>query len=384
MHLYDISLGNLKRRKGKMALLSFGLAIGIAVVIAMIGVTSSMQDDVERKLDEYGANIIVSPKSKDLGLSYGGMHVTDTAYDVEELTNTDASLIKNIKNRQNISAVAPKIIGSYKSSGRSYLLVGVDFPSEISLKKWWEWSGNPPNTENDILLGAMLAKNLGVSPGDVLPLGGHDFHISGVLHENASQDDISVFLNLTAAQQLLHKPNRLSMIEVSALCSKCPIEDIVAQISEKLPYAKVSAVRQAVTLRMQTVEQLMRFSAAVSVIIIIIGALIVLVSMLSSVNERTKEIGILRAIGFRQSHIIKVILIEAFLVSLFSGILGWFMGSASVALLAPRITDIRVLLFNPSLLALATGIAVCVGIISSLYPAMKASRLEPLEALRYI
>jgi putative ABC transport system permease protein len=205
-----------------------------------------------------------------------------------------------------------------------------------------------------------------------------------VLNENASQDDFSVFLHLETAQQLLKKQDKLSMIEVSALCSACPIDDIVAQISEKLPYARVSPVRQAVALRMQTVEQLMKFSAAISVVIIIIGALIVLISMLSSVNERTKEIGILRAIGFRQWHIIRVILFEAFVVSFFSGITGWVMGSVSISLLLPVVTGMGGFLFDPFLLALAAGIAVCTGMLSSIYPAVKASRLEPLEALRYI
>ncbi|MFH1703658.1 MAG: ABC transporter permease [Nitrospirota bacterium] len=384
MRLYHISIGNLRRRKGKMILLSIGLSIGIAVVIAMIGITSKMKADVEKKLDEYGANIIVYPKSKGLSLNYGGLHIADTSYDIEELRNADAILIRGIKNTANISAVAPKIIGTYKSNARSYLLVGVDFPSELMLKKWWKWSGKTPDSKNDILLGAMIAKNLNLNPGSILLLGGQDYRVVGVLNENASQDDFSVFLHLETAQQLLRRPDKLSMIEVSALCSACPIDDIVAQISEKLPYARVSPVRQAVALRMQTVEQLMKFSAAISVVIIIIGALIVLISMLSSVNERTKEIGILRAIGFRQWHVVKVILFEAFVVSVFSGITGWVMGSVSISLLLPVVTGTGGFLFDPFLLALAAGIAVCTGMLSSIYPAVKASRLEPLEALRYI
>ena len=384
MKLYHISIGNLKRRKGKMILLALGLSIGIAVVIAMIGITSRMKADVEKKLDEYGANIIVAPKSKGLSLNYGGLHVTDTSYDIEELRNSDAILIRNIKNSKNISSIAPKIIGTYKSSGRSYLLVGVDFPSEILLKKWWQWDGTTPVAKNEILLGALLAKNLNLAPGSMLSLGGNDFQVSGVLSENASQDDFSVFLHIETAQKILKKPNTLSMIEVSALCSECPIDGIVAQISEKLPYARVSPVRQAVALRMQTVDQLMNFSAVVSVVVIIIGALIVLISMLSSVNERTKEIGILRAIGFRQRHIMKVILLEAFLVSVLSGILGWFIGSLSVSMFVSKVTGMQGFHGDPLLLGLAIGIAVCTGMLSSTYPAVKASRLEPLEALRYI
>jgi putative ABC transport system permease protein len=280
--------------------------------------------------------------------------------------------------------VAPKIIGTYDAGARKYLLVGVDFESELMLKKWWQLSGKRPVKDNEVLLGAMIARKLNLSPGSRLHLGGHDFHVAGVLHENASQDDLSVFLTLGVAQQLLGKPETLSMIEISALCTECPIDDIVAQISEKLPHARVSPVRQAVALRMQTVEQLMRFSAAVSVVVIVIGSLIVLVSMLSSVNERTKEIGILRSIGFRQAHIIKVILIEAFVVSLISGIIGWVVGSISVSFLVPKVTGVHGFVFDPIMLVLAAGIAVCIGMLSSIYPAVKASRLETLEALRYI
>ena len=108
--------------------------------------------------------------------------------------------------------------------------------------------------------------------------------------------------------------------------------------------------------------------------------------MMSSVNERTKEIGILRAIGFRKSHILKVILTEAFAVSLAAGIAGWVAGSLSAGLLAPE--GMAGFAFDPGTMALALLMALVMtlvtGMSSSIYPAVKASRLEPLEALRDI
>lgn len=384
MRLSRISFGNLKQRKGKTILLVAGLSIGVATVVSMMGITFQMKADMERKLDEYGANIIVTPKTESLSLSYGGVGVTDTSYDVEELRDTDAILIKSIKNSQNISVVAPKVIGTYKIKDRSYLIVGVDFPSEFLIKKWWMVKGERAGSTDEIILGSASAKALGIDVNSKLTLNNKDYVVKGVLEENVSQDDIAIFMDIKEAQRLLKKEGRLTMVEVSALCSGCPIEDIVAQIGEKLPHAKVSAVRQAMILRMQTVEQFIRFSIAVSVVVLVVGALIVFVSMMSSVNERTKEIGVLRAIGFRKSHIIKVILIEAFFVSLISGLGGWVLGGLSVSFLAPAIMGIKGLVFDPRMMALASVIALFVGMGSSVYPAMKASRLEPFEALRYI
>ncbi len=112
----------------------------------------------------------------------------------------------------------------------------------------------------------------------------------------------------------------MSLIEVSALCKDCPIGDIVAEISERLPHAKVSAIQQSVRARTETVERLTRFSAAVSAVVLGIGALMIFTTMMGSVVERTKEIGVLRAIGFRRAHIVKGLMIEVGLISVAGGL----------------------------------------------------------------
>jgi putative ABC transport system permease protein len=385
MRLSSISVNNLRRRKGKMAFLTIGLLIGIATMVTMFSITEAMKADTERKLDQYGANIVITPKANDLALVYGGIAVSGVSYDVKELNEEDAEKIRTIPNAENISTLAPKLLGASTIDGQQFLLVGVDFKQEMLLKKWWEIEGQEPKISSDIVLGYLAAEKLNKWAGDTIEINGQQFKVAGTIQETGSQEDALVYADLGAVQELLGKPGKLSMIEVSALCSTCPIEDIVMQIGEKLPGAKVSALKQAVKAREQTVEQLGNFSLAISVVVLLVAALIVLTTMMSSVNERTREIGIFRAVGFRKIHVMIIILTEALLVSSFGGLLGWLIGTLASGAVAPHLAQLTIgVQWNPLLGGIAVALAIVVGVGSTIYPAVRASNLDPAEALRFI
>lgn len=383
MRLTDIAVSNLRRRKGKMSLLVLGLAIGTATAVTLLAITETMQFDVANKLDQYGANILIVPRANDLTLSYGGLSVSSATYDVGQLMMQDAERIRSIKNAQNVSVIAPKLLSVVEINGQPVLAAGIIFAEELRLKSWWQIEGMEPQTDNDALVGARVAEKLALTPGAVVTIGNRQFTIVGVLAENGSQDDGILFIALNAAQKVWGKPDILSLIEVSALCSGCPIEEIVAQISEAIPQARVSALRQAVTLRMEVVHQLGRFAQALSVVVMTIGALVVLTTMLGAVAERKQEIGIFRAVGFRQSHIMRVILTEAATVSLVGGFLGWLVGMVATTALAPTLAQVTVgVRWDPLLAVGAIGAALSVGLLASLYPAWLAAQLDPTTALR--
>jgi len=385
MRLTDISLNNLKRRKSKMLFLVLGLLIGVATVVTLVSVTRAMHTDIQDKIDQFGANIVVTPKADDLALSYGGVTVSSAAYDVKELHTDDAAKIQQIPLRANIANVAPKLVGAVDVGGSRVLLVGVDFPSELRLKKWWEIVGQDPAAPDEVLLGYNAASRLSAMPGNTLTINGRPFQVAGTLKELGSSEDDAIFADLGAAQQVLGKPDAVSLIEVSALCKACPVEDIVQEISMQLPDARVSALAQAVKSRQQTVDQLTSFSLAISLVVLLIGGLVVLTTMMSAVNERTREIGIFRAIGFRRTHIARVILFEALLVSLLGGVLGWFLGMLASTVLGPRVAQLSVgVEWNPLLALGAVLLAVAIGLAGSIYPAIRAANLDPAEALRFI
>jgi putative ABC transport system permease protein len=171
---------------------------------------------------------------------------------------------------------------------------------------------------------------------------------------------------------------------VAALCKDCPIEDMVQQISEVLPGAKVMAIQQVVKSRMEMLAQFKHFSYGISGVILFIGGLVVLVTMMGSVRERTDEIGIFRAIGFRRSHIMRIIFLEAGIISGLAGVIGYLLGlgSARAALSLFGEGHSGHVPFNPELAAVALVLALALGLIASAYPAAMAARMDPNEALR--
>jgi putative ABC transport system permease protein len=384
MRLKDISINNLRRRKGKVFFLILGLTIGITTVVTLISITRMMNEDISRKLDEFGANIVIIPRSDDLSLSYGGMSIGGVSIDAQTLKDSDIPKIRQIEVRENVSTVSPKLIGVVDIEGKKVPLMGVHFAEELRLKKWWKIHGGEPKNRDEVLLGNEVAVRLFKSTGDALSINGKPVRISGVLDETGSQDDFLILGDLTFVQEAMKKSRALSLIEVSAFCNTCPIEEIVRQISEKLPHAKVTAIKQTLQTKMEALDHFKKFSVGISIIVLLIGSLIVFTNMMASVNERKREIGIFRAIGFRKSHVVRIIFLEAFIVGLIAGIVGYALGLGISHIIGPMITGVKgESLFIDPLLALgAIFLSSLIGILSSAYPAIHASKMDPTTALR--
>lgn len=384
MRRIDVALRNLRRRKGRAALLVLGLALGTGTVVALMAITATMQHDIGLKLDQYGANVLVVPRSSNLALSYGGLTVAATAYDVSELSNADVERIWAIKNAASLNAVAPKLLGAARLREQTVLLAGVLFDQELKLKPWWTLEqGRMPAAPGEALAGSRLAEATGLSVGSSAEVLGETVRVVGILADNGSQDDDILFVDLAVAQRLLERPRAVSLVEVAALCNACPIEQIVEEIGQAVPQAQVTALRQAVTLRMETVRQLERFALAVSLVVVVIGGLVVLTTMLGAITERRQEIGLFRALGFRRQHVFQVVLSEVALISLVGGFLGWLLGMAAATGLTPRIAGVTApVSWDPVLALVGIGGALVLGLGAGLYPALQATRLDPTIALR--
>ena len=125
MNLFSLAMSNLRRRKSRLLFLVAGLVVGIATVVTLLSLQRALTVDAQNNLESYGANIVVSPRSDDLSLNYGGVALGGVALSTRDLSMSDVARIRSIPNRRNVAIVAPELLGVTRVGGRAALLMGV-------------------------------------------------------------------------------------------------------------------------------------------------------------------------------------------------------------------------------------------------------------------
>ena len=383
MRLGHIVLHNLGRRKGRAVFLVAGLLIGVATVVTLLSLTDALGRRAQNELENFGANIIITPHSEQLALNYGGVQLGGVNLVTQEIEQSQLVNIDDIPNRRNVATIGPKVLGTVEVEGQKVMIMGIDPVAELKLKRWWSIAGRPVENGNELLVGDAIGKRFNLGVNDTLQVNGHDFTVVGILAKTGSQDDQLLIAPLSVVQAELGKQGQVSMVEIAALCHDCPVDDMVNQLQQVLPGTDVQAVQQVVRTRMHALDQFRLFALGVTVTVVIIGALLVFVTMMGAISERTREIGIFRAIGYRRRHVLQMVLMEATIVSALAGALGYAAGVGATLAALPLLEGGKASWqWNPVLAVAAVLAAVLVGLLASLQPALRASRLDPSEALR--
>lgn len=384
MTLKNIAWQSLMRRRAKVVFVLLGLTIGVAAVVAVLTLGESLTTAVNHHLEKYGANMVITPKSDHLSLAYEGLSLGGFSFQTTELYEQDLTAIRGIKNAANVAAVGPMLLGAVQVNDRNVLLAGIDFRAARMLKPWWQVQGREAKT-GEMVLGARAAAVLDLNTGQKVAIKNRELTISGVLTATGSQDDNLLFVPLAEAQTILEQPGRISMAEVAALCIGCPIEEMVRQISAAMPRASVMAIMSVVKGRMETLDMFQKTATGASVLMALVGGLVVLVTMMGTVRDRTVEIGILRAIGYRRRHVMGIILLETAIVSAVAGLLGWVIGLGVAGVSLPMLAETQghvTITILPWVAGLAMSLALSLGLLAGYYPAAMAARLDPATALR--
>jgi putative ABC transport system permease protein len=382
MRTENLVLKNLARRKGRTVLNSIGLILAIAVIVATVTISNSMEIKIGEEVEKYGPNIVVTPDTKSITVPYGSVTVGSSTFNEAELTS-----LETIPHAVNIRIVSPKLFGQAVHGESNLLMVGVNADDERLLKVWWDINGEIPEPGSDeTLLGSEVIRALELSIGSSIDLNDRSFTVTGYLSETGSNDDYTVFVPLATAQDMMGLPGKVSVVDIGALCSDCPVEEISQQIMDAIPGIKATPVKQAVETRMMAVEQAANFSLGLASVVLVAGCIGVMNTMVSSVHQRRREIGVFLSLGADSVFVYRIFLFEAVLLGLVGGVLGAGLGVGASILIGPLMLSTATSISNvPTFVVpLSLGISVVSCLVASLYPTWRATKIDPVSALKAI
>jgi putative ABC transport system permease protein len=386
MTILTLPLRNIRAKWLRSCLLIAIFTVGIASMSGLYQISQVVADSMEKKLISYGANILVIPRHETLRISYGGYSLGDVTMEEQPIKLDEAlRAIEAIGLRANIATIAPKMLSMARISDQAAALIGVDWQQELQLKGYWEVEGVFPETDSDsdMLAGSEAARKLGLIPGQSVTVNGKNLHLSGILKPTGSDDDMVLFVPLALAQNIAGKPGLASFLEVAALCSGCPIEDIVSQLQTALPDSDVRALAQVAESRMYSVHFVQELAFSVSLVILVTACAMLIMSMLSSVAERRREIGIMRAVGFSRTSVFTVFAAEAIGIGFFAGATGYVLGQFLIVHILRQLhlaEDLSLSFHAAPFLALIVLSSITAALAAA-FPAWRASLVEPAEAL---
>jgi len=394
MRLYQIVVKDVTRRKKRMLYASLGVVIGVATIVAVLTIALAGETNIYGQLEKYGANLVVMPAISDIDVGLGGLSLGTLAVgenyisenqlpEIRQIADDKIRAALNIEDEGDIATIAPRLYMGTEIKGTSVIVVGVDPQQERQLKTWWRIrEGEYLEQADQALVGAMAADVLELNVGDKIALNGMEVTIAGILEETGSDEDYEVFLGIETAQQAFDKEGLVSSIDVRALCSACPTSDIAGSINGNIPGVRAVAVKQIAETEMGMMQKVSKFLLALAGITLAVGCFGVVNTTLSSVHERIKDIGIMRAVGGSRNQIIKIFLYEAIIIGVAGGFLGYVVGTLLAYIVGPLIFDGVAVAYIPRYFFPALALATFIAVIATVYPAFRASRIKVADSFR--
>ncbi|MFH1657069.1 MAG: ABC transporter permease [bacterium] len=410
-----LSLDSLKSHKVRSALTMLGIIIGISSVITVISIGNGAQNLILSQIVSMGSNtIFVEPGSWDPNQRGDMMQQAMEEFEITTLTYEDALAIAE---DPSIKIAAPMVFGVsravYKDLDKKITFMGVT-PESLKINETYATAGRTIEAEDVKSLARVAVLGYNVKKdlfGDDNPLEktikikNVNFRIIGVAQEQGTQMfqnlDENIYIPLTTAQEILLGIDNVRWIVAEAI-SEDKIDEAVDSIRlilrerheinnpENDPTKddfKVMSQKETADIMTTVTGILTIFLSSVAAIALLVGGIGIMNIMLVSVTERTKEIGLRKAIGARRKDILYQFLTEAVVLTVFGGLIGAIIGIC-FSYLASIVLSITLgvewdFIISLNTIALAFGVSTIVGLVFGIYPANKAAKLSPIEALRY-
>ena len=375
--IFKTAWRSISRRRFRSALTILGVIIGISTIVSLMTLGYGMRAQVKTTLNEIlGAGILMSSSS-------GGV-------DIPEYVQ---SFILQVPG---VNECVPVITTMVRIGEQLILAVGIDPDQALKLYHvTLEEGAIPEEGEGDsIVFGTTTAARLKISVGDSVTLSptsggkGKTFKVVGLLRSvGASEMDIGCFMSLEAAQDMLGKEGYVSAFLIRLKDPQLgeEVEQTLKQMFPKADITRQEELMRQIDRIMSIINGVLLALAAVS---LGVGGLGILNTVMMSVHERRREIGMLKAVGAERWHVLMLFLSEALIISLIGGGIGCGLGLAGVYLIQWFVSTLGLnlvipLLISPEILIGAILIAALIGIVAGLYPSWQAANVPPVEALRY-
>ncbi|WP_414469876.1 ABC transporter permease [Methanobacterium sp. ACI-7] len=379
MNYLGLIIKNPFRNKTRTSLAVIGIAIGIATIVALGLITGGLKESTESTLKSGGAEITVIQSGTD-----GFMSGSIDQGRVEDVRN-----VSGVKETAGILRTSVKLQdGSSSSFGPSgFIVTGIE-SSKLNLVGVDSINGSAfsDGDADEIIIGKSASQNLNKTVGDTITIFNKEFKITGVYETGNFIQDAGAYIFLNKLQNLTNNEN-----DVSAISVKINDNANATEVSKTIEDSyKDELSTSSAADQMGRINQGLGFidtaTWAISLLAIIIGGVGVINTMIMSVYERTREIGVLKAVGWKGRRILGMILGESIVLTLIAALVGIIVGVVGVEVLlsvTPSAQGILEPAYSPEIFIRALAIAFLVGIIGGIYPAYRASRLAPTEALRY-
>lgn len=412
MRYLTLAVKNLRRRVIRTALTIGGVALAVAVAVALGGFVQGYRGAIDRSIEMLGFQVMIMAK----GCPYEA--ATMMLKGGSGLLYLPGDTYTKVKNDPDLASITPIFVGiaQKEASGirdegseKTFTVIdGIDVPSFLEMKPWLKFKGGPgyeggkwfeQKDKDRIVLGFEIAEYEQRKVGDsfyatITPAGSptpvrHEFKVAGVLERTGTQDDGTVFMAIDSARAAFGRPNQLTILGVKLKkFSAFTMREFESRWL-KLPEVQVVSLQQVKSTLIALVGTAQTMVAAVAVIAVVVALIGVINTILMSVYERTAEIGIMKALGARRGDIFQLIWLETLMICLFGGVLGSlgaFVGSGLVERAIRSLGDFGVtgsiVLITPGIVGWAVLGAVILGFFAGLYPAWRASSMSPVAAIR--
>lgn len=393
-----LSVRNLRHRPKRSWLTILGILIGVAAVIALVSLGQGMQRSITKEFEAFGYNVVMIAGHGEHRLGMGALLGAHTF-------QLDLEPLKKIPGVEAVGGVLVKT--PYISAGRreGYLLTWGIAPELMqAFSNYYKPAlgrALNPNETQTAVLGSNIAQDLGLSVGDKFVIETLEFEVVGILEKRADPDvNYAIMIPIATLQELAGEGEKLSLVLMRTAQHGHAGHD-VASIAKEVRRV-VTEQRGKDDLNVHTTSEMLDLMqslvgilqaalggiAAISLLVGGVGVMNTMYTMYTAVLERTREIGVMKAVGARRRHILTLFLLESGFMGLIGGLLGALAGlgiATGIKLLAPIFlpgTTLEVG-FSPELMLGVLVFSFALGALSGYFPARAAAKLPPVEALRY-